>query len=67
MIYWSGSTCGKLRFPDDYLFDQIHCEHSGGPLLDSIGSVQSADCANSPSNADKDSIDSAGSVDQISE
>ena len=53
-VYRSEPTSSrKLRFPDDYLFDQIHCEHSGGQLLhsvditDSVGKLlNSADSVN---------------------
>ena len=78
MFYRSeSSVCRKLRFPDDYLADQIqiHCEHSGEQFLDTVdsagincgNSADSADIVNSADCADKDSIDSATSVDEISE
>ena len=51
-----------------YLFDQIHCKHSGEQLFDSVNKADSADTSsiNSADSASKHSIDSANNVDQIS-
>ena len=54
----------QRRFPDDYLFDQIHCEHNGGQSLDIMNGAESSYIADS---ADKDFVDSATSVQKMSE
>ena len=42
--------CRRLGFPVYYVFDLIHCEHSGEQLLDS---VHGAGSASSVSGADR--------------
>ena len=57
----------ETEFPNDGLFDQMHCGHCRAQLLDSSSSTHGVDSINSADGADRDSMASATSVDQIPE